>query len=291
MARKPITGTRKSTLNKRRKGILAVALPWLRRFGMIAGALVLFVWVGAWLWLSGTVQRGGEWTENQIILASADWGFTVENILVEGRINADPDVILGIVNAQKGDPLFAFQPQIAQDLLQKVNWIEAAHVERRLPDTIYIKLQERVPLALWRDGKTLKLLDKKGRGIAVNNLRKFKDLMLITGKGAPEAFPALAADLQAEPLLRGRIRMARHISERRWDLTLKNAMLIKLPEEDVGMAVHRLAKAQEESALLDRDIIAIDLRETDRMSVRTKPGQVQEYQSRIKANAKAGSSI
>lgn len=284
-------GTRRSTLrntgNRRRKGKLAVILPWLRRFGVVLGAGVFALWLGTWLWMSGSIGHAAHWSEQKIIEASADMGFRVSNILVEGRNYTDPDALRAIINSQKGDPLFAFNPDEAQVLIEQINWVKRVHVERRLPGTIYIGLEERQPLALWQENQKLALIDDQGRVITSERLSRFKDLMIVTGKGGKENAPELIADLKAEDVLYGRTEAAQRIGERRWDLKLKPGITVKLPEGDVGLALRRLALAQDEDGLLDKDITSADLRDPTRITVQTRPGAVQEY----KAGYKTGGNI
>lgn len=263
--------------NKRRKGVLAFIMPWMRRFGLVLGAGLFVMWAGAWLWLNGTVQAATDWAGERMLTISADAGFRVEKIMVEGRVNASAEVILAIINMQEGDPIFGFQPRTAKSQLEKISWVRVAHVERRLPDTLYIGLTERTPMALWRSAGTLKLLDAWGQVIAADNLTKFKDLMVVSGKGAPENFPELAGHLMLEPSLYARVAKAVRIGQRRWDIELDNHVTIKLPEEGLRLSLRRLASAHEDSGLLDKGILAIDLREVDRMAVRTKPGGAQDY--------------
>lgn len=288
-------GTRQSSFNKRRKGVLAVVLPWLRRFGLGLAICVGVAWVGSWLYLSGALGRAGDWTRDKILIASADMGFAVTDILVEGREYTDPHVLLAIVNIRKGDPLFAFNPRQAQELISQISWVNKAQVERRWPGTIYIGLEERQPLALWQSDKHLKLLDSKGKIIATSDLQRFADLVLVMGRGAPAAAPELIGNLKAEEKIYPRVETAKWIGERRWDLKLKNGMEIKLPERDASLALRRLAEAQGYDGLLDKDLLSIDMREPDRITIRTKPGAVQEYKTDLKIEAatrsKAGNNI
>ncbi len=141
----------------------------------------------------------------------------------------------------------------------------------------------------------IELLDAQGEVIAVNDLAPFKNLMTVSGKGATEKLPELAANLMAEPSVYTRVVKAVRVGGRRWDLTLDNKITVKLPEEDLGLSFRRLAQAQEDSALLDKDITAIDLREVDRMAVRAKSGRAQDYVrdfvSSSTKNNKAGNNI
>lgn len=282
-----LIGTRRKTINKRRKGKLAVIVPWLKRFGMSLAVIVLVGWLGAWFFMSDADIKTRDWIEGKTLQATANMGFAVDDILVEGRENADIGVLKAIINVKKGDPLFAFNPTDAKVLVERVAWVDHAHIERRFPDTIYIELTERQPAALWQKNKKLSVLDQKGEVITSDGISKFKNLIIVLGEKAPEHSPALLGDLRAEPILLERVKSASWIGNRRWDLKLKSGASVKLPEEDMGLALRRLAEAQEQDGILDKDVSAIDLRERGRIVVRTRPGAVQEY----KASIKTGSNI
>lgn len=184
---------------------------------------------------------------------------------------------MAILNVGKGDPLFSLKPLPAQDMLEKLSWVESARVERRLPDTVYVHLNERVPMALWQNNQDVSLIDKNGVVITKQGLDKFKELILIVGEHAPEEAPEFFKHLHAEDELLGRIEAARLISKRRWDLKLKNGVVVKLPEDEIALALRRLVVLHEKERLMDKDVLSIDVRQSARITVRTKPGAVQEY--------------
>jgi cell division protein FtsQ len=283
----PPVGTRRSTIARRYTGKRAIFFYWLRRFGVVFGGGAFVIWLGAWLYLSGTVTRSIQWTHNKTLQTTADMGFAVENILVEGRVNSDPEVILALVNVGKDDPLFAFDPGETQKQIEEIPWIKHARVERRLPDTVYIGLEEHQPLALWQKDQKLSLLAEDGSIIETGNLGRFKDLIIVIGEGAPMKAPELLANLAAEETLFRRTKAASWVGDRRWDLIFRNDITVKLPENDMGLALRSLGAAQEESAILDKDITSIDLREPGRMVVSPRAGAAQEY----KAGLKTGNNI
>jgi cell division protein FtsQ len=206
-------------------------------------------------------------------------GFTVRDILVEGRVYADADTIRQSVEIKAGDPLFAFDPENQKQKLEELQWIKAAHVERRLPDTVYIRLQEHTPLALWQKNRQLHLLNEEGQVIETRKLARFKDLMIVMGEDAPAKAPELMATLRAEPELAGLIASARRVDGRRWDLVTSRNVVIRLPESDLGLSLRRLADAQRADQILNKDITAVDLREADRIVFRTRPGAMEEYRA------------
>lgn len=285
-------GTRRSTMRKRATKRIDFIMLWLRRFGIVMGAVVFTLWVGAWFWLSGAVHNAAEWGRTQAIEMSADAGFVVQNILVEGRINTDRDVLAGLVNVQKDDPLFSFSPSEAQALIEKISWVRNVQVERRLPDTIYIGLQERVPIALYQKNSKLSLLDEQGDVITDYGLKHFQNLLLVTGEGAPKNAYDLIQTLNVEDTIFPYIEAASFVSKRRWNLKTRSGIAIKLPAEDLGFALSRLAIFHSENNILDKDLQHIDLRDASRIIVQAVPGKVQEYSiNQFKAGYNPGSNI
>ncbi len=280
-----MTGTRRSTVNRRRKGPLAFVIPWLKRFGVFMAALAIGGWLGSWLLLSGAMQRGGVWSQEKILQASASMGFEVENILIEGRVYTNADVLRAALNMEKGDPLFSFDPAEAREMLRRINWIKNAQVERRLPGTIYVRLEEKKPVALWQKDGNLALLDEAGVVITTENLDRFKDLVIVMGDGAPDHTAELVRNIEAEPVLKEKIRAAKWIDGRRWDLVFASGVTAKLPEKEMGLALRRLAQAEEQDKVLTKDILALDLREEGRITVQTKPGAAQDYDAAIKTGS------
>lgn len=251
--------------------------------------LTAVVGVGAWLSLSGTLDRTQQRTQNKIYDMLADAGFRVNNILVEGRYETDPDVLRAIINLNRGDPIFAFDPAETREMIERLSWVREAHVERRLPDTIYVGIVERQPIALWQHKNKLRVIDAEGVTLTDKLSANQKTLPIVVGEYANEQAYDLLVMLEAEPEIRELLEAAIWVGDRRWDLTLKNKISVRLPEMDIGLALSRLAKAQAQDKILDKDLNVIDLRETDRITVRTRPGTVQEYKASF--DSKAGDNI
>lgn len=286
-------GARRNPNYKRHSKRWVFFVTWAKRSGIALGVIVTLVWAGAWLYLSGAVQNASDWSSAKAMQMSVDAGFSVQNILVEGRVHTDADVLLGIVDVQKGDPLFSFNPQKTKEAIESISWVKSVQVERRFPDTVYIGITERVPLALWQKDKRLFLIDEEGKVLTDYGLKRFADLVMVVGDDAPENAKPLIHDLMAEPELAARIEMAERVGGRRWNLKTKDGMEVRLPAEDTGLALRRLAVAQERSALLDKSLEHIDLREGDRIIVQSAPGKVQEFdvESFMKAGYSSGNDI
>ena len=199
----------------------------------------------------------------------ADSGYRVEEVLVEGRNRTETEALRKALNVARGDSILAFDPQTARESLEKLSWVASARVERVLPDTIYIRLTEREPLALWQNQRRLALIDASGVVLDDKNLEHFAHLPIIVGPEAPKHAAEFLAALSGVPNLASRVEAATFVGGRRWDLRLDNGIDVRLPEGAIVPAMKRLADLERANALFERDIVAIDMRLPDRTVVQT----------------------
>ena len=57
------------------------------------------------------------------------------------------------------------------------------------------------------------------------------------------------------------------VGQRRWNLRLKDGLDVRLPEGDVDKALAELSRLDKEDHLFSRDIVAVDMRLPDRLTV------------------------
>ncbi len=244
---------------------------WKRRlrFTLAAFSGVIFAgWLAMLASSSGSISAAGQWITDSSTKVSLELGFKVTEIAVNGRHHTRAEDILASVNTPVGSPILAFDPDAARTALEQLPWIEKASVMRRLPGQILIDVTERAPIALWQINKKISLIDKEGKVLTSDIPAEFKKLPLIVGSEAPKAVSEIVSLLAAEPEIAQRLDAAVRIGNRRWDLRLKNGIDVKLPEENIGYALRRLAARQQEAKLLDRGLAVIDLRLEDKMTVR-----------------------
>ncbi len=238
-----------------------------------------------WLWRSGAaalvvaglaggafaVHRSGwdadrlEQVRSKLLALTAEAGLTVDDVVVQGRGRTGGDAILAALGVVRGTPMLSVSPSAAKSRLEALPWIHSASVERVFPDTLYVRVTERQPLALWQRKGRLELIDREGSVIAVPSLDEFVDLIILVGDDAPKAAPALLDLLASEPALRPHVSAAVRVGGRRWNLKLDNGIDVALPEDNVGAAWHQLAQLDRTDGLLRRDILKVDLRLPDRL--------------------------
>jgi cell division protein FtsQ len=202
--------------------------------------------------------------------ATAFTGLRVTNVVIEGRQNTPEPLLWAALGVSKGDPILGFSLEQARERIASLTWVEHVTVERRLPGTILVTLQERRPFAIWQNKGKFVLIDRSGQLVADRQVAEFHDLPLVVGPGAPIAATDLLDALTARPELATRVMAGVWVADRRWNLHMKSGMDIMLPEGHVTVALDRLLQLQQDHAVLDRPLAAIDLRLPDRLVFRPK---------------------
>ncbi len=208
---------------------------------------------------------------SRLLDATAVLGFRVADIQVVGGETTDRATILDALGARIGTPILAVDPIRAKQKLESLAWVRSAVIERRLPDTLYVRLVEREPLALWQHGGRIDLIDRTGTVIPVGRLDRFAKLPMVVGKDAASHASGLLKMLASEPDLAAHVTAAVRVGGRRWNLRLDKAIDVLLPAEDPAAAWADLARLERSSAILQRDVQAIDMRLPDRLVVRVAP--------------------
>ena len=256
--------------------------PWLARLrrGLVWIAVPLILAAGA---LSATRIHGVPNSKAifanaiaRLLEASASFGLRVNDIRVEGRATTDRETVLDALGARPGTSIFTVDPTHAKRQLESLPWVRSAAIERRLPDTIYVRLVEREPMALWQHGGRIDLIDRGGAVIPVSRLDRFAKLPMVVGEDAAGRAAGLLEMLGSQPDIAARVTAAIDVDGRRWNLRLDNTIDVLLPSDDPATAWADLARLQRTNAILQRDVQAIDMRLPDRLVVRVAPEPPKE---------------
>jgi cell division protein FtsQ len=227
---------------------------------------------GAWY-----LERDGRLTaiiaeaQARIAAAGAQLHLTVESVQVVGRERADSQAILAALGVKRGSPILGIDLDAAKARLETVPWVRSASIERLLPDTLFIRIGERAPLALWQHGGKFDLVDQDGNVVTNADIRAYPSLPQVVGDGAPAATPDLLALLASEPALQHHVTASVRVGDRRWNIEFDNGIEVALPEDGAVDAWHRLAALDRSDRLLERDVQAIDMRLPDRLVLHVTP--------------------
>lgn len=262
---------------RRRHGVFWAWPPSQRALRLAAaiGGAVLIVGPTLYLWRVGVPDAAAGLAADlqaRLYGATATAGLSVQEIYVEGRGETPAAQVLASIGIQRGAPLLAFSPAAAKGALEQLPWVREAAVERRLPDTIHVRLVERRPMALWQRHGRLALIDRDGAEIKGAEPARFGHLPVVVGDDAPAHAAALLALLATEPEMGRRVQAAIRVGARRWNLRLDagegTAVDVQLPEINAGAAWARLAELERANKVLNRNVSVIDLRLPDRLIMR-----------------------
>jgi cell division protein FtsQ len=196
-------------------------------------------------------------------------GLVVTDIQVDGRATTDRETILAALDAHYGTPILAVNPARARQQLEALPWVRSAAIERRLPGTLYVRLVERRPLAVWQHDGKHELIDRDGTVIPVTDLSRFAKLPTVVGDDQARRGAAQLLDLLAnEPSLAARVTAAVLVGDRRWNIRIDHMIDVMLPEDDMSGAWAQLAQLERSNRILQRDVQVVDMRLPDRMVMR-----------------------
>src|SRR6185437_4952529 len=203
----------------------------LRRAMLWGAPIALVAGLGAGAVLSGQVSLSD--LPTAALSTTAALGLVVSDIEVEGRTTTDTATILAALDAHAGTPILSVNPARAKQQLEALPWVRSAAIERRLPDTLYVRLVERTPLAVWQHDGKQELIDRDGTVIRVTDLSRFAKLPTVVGGDAARRGAAeLIDELASQPDLAARVTALVRVGDRRWNVRIDNAIDVMLPEDD-----------------------------------------------------------
>jgi cell division protein FtsQ len=194
-------------------------------------------------------------------------GFRITTVAINGRKQLSQDEVLAVGGVNGRSSLLFLDAATVRDKLKANPWIADATILKLYPGRLQIDISERSAFALWQQDGRLSVIAEDGAVLEPYVSRRFVALPLVVGKGAATRAKDFLALLDRYPQVRAVTKAAIFVGERRWNLRLKDGLDIRLPENDVGNALAALSKLDKEDKLFSRDIVAVDMRLPDRLTV------------------------
>jgi cell division protein FtsQ len=209
-------------------------------------------------------------------------GFRIRSIALAGNRHVNREEILAIAGITGTTSLLFLDVDHARDLLKANPWIADASVLKLYPGELQIGIKEREAFALWQKDGRVAVIAHDGTVLEPYVAPQLIRLPLVVGRGADARARDFLALLERYPDLRGSVQAAILVGDRRWNLRLKNGVDVLLPESDLRIALDRLARLEREKQLSTRDITVIDLRLSDRVTVRLSERAAQARAEALK---------
>ena len=237
---------------------------------LATGALVFGFLGGAFAY---SAVRGGAY-ENFIqtagtpgdLLARAI-GMGVDTVTISGISELKEKEILAYAGVKARNSLPYLDAEGMRMRLRSVPMIRDAEVRKLYPSRLAITVVERQPYALWQKDGKISIVSADGVPIDAMHDERYASLPLIVGDAANERLDQYRKIIEAAGELTPRIKAGALVSKRRWSIYTTENVEVRLPEIEPEAAMQRLARMQRDYRILDKDIVALDLRVPGRVEV------------------------
>jgi len=218
-------------------------------------------------------------------------GFRIVSVALAGQHHVSREEVLAVAGVTGSTSLLFLDVEQTRERLKTNPWIADATVLKLYPGELQIGIKEREAFALWQKDRQVFVIADDGTVLEPYVSPRLIELPLVVGRGAETRAKEFLVLLDRYPALRAFVRAAVLVGERRWNLRLNNGIDVRLPETDIAPALERLVALDKEKNLVTRDIVAIDLRLPDRVTVRLSEAAAQARidAAKDKAKKKGGS--
>ena len=154
--------------------------------------------------------------------------------------------------------------------IAKIKWVEKIKIVSNFKDTLKVSIQEETPLGIY-DNDNQKILFSQNL-VILNVLDKNKNFLNLTNFSGENSIPN---SKQLVSIIGKNffelVRTATYIENRRWNIKLKNSILLKLPEKNIVDALKNYKKIYANFSNKDlEDIKSIDLRINKQATIKYK---------------------
>ena len=180
---------------------------------------------------------------NSIIENYSDkYQYSLSVVNINGLNNINEDEILNLIKPYKGSSIFLIPIKKIANKISQNNWVKSINIQSNYKDTIEINIDESKPIGIYTTGiqnilfsDDLKILEN-----IANNEKRFSALIKFEGKNSIHESIKLIDSFPDDFIQY--VDKAFLINQRRWDLELKNSILLKLPENNIKEALENYKK-------------------------------------------------
>ena len=263
--------------------IIALNVP--RGAGSSAAALLLLASASYGAVKGGHVQDIAAQLQDICDATASAAGFGISEIALDGQHEVGRDDILTLAGVTSRSSLLLLDAAHMRAGLMQNPWIADATVLKLYPGRLRIEIKERSAFALWQKGGRVALIAADGTVLEATAPQRFAGLPQVVGSGAERAGRDFLALVARYPDIAQSVEASVLVAERRWNLHLKGGVEVLLPEQEPERALTTLVDLNRTKKLLERDIVVVDMRLADRVTVRLSDGAAAARAEALKAAA------
>jgi len=222
---------KKNILNRRRKKIYFPTILILLFFLIIVIYILLFYDQKIFKQFNSIIEN-----------YSDKYQYSLSVVNINGLNNINEDEILNLIKPYKDSSIFLIPIKKIAKKISQNNWVKSINIQSNYKDTIEINIDESKPIGIYTTGiqnilfsDDLKILEN-----IANNEKRFSALIKFEGKNSIHESIKLIDSFPDDFIQY--VDKAFLINQRRWDLELKNSILLKLPENNIKEALENYKK-------------------------------------------------
>ena len=192
---------------------------------------------------------------------SHQYNYTLQKTDIKGSINVPKKEIEDYFLNYYEKSIFLIPIKKISKKLVENKWIESVNIKNNYKNTIIVQIRELVPVGIYIDENKKSYFDKKGKiiDLVTNKNFHYKDLVIFQGDNA--LINSIYFRESIPEFLKGRVEEAIFLNNRRWNIKLKNGIILKLPEKNITESLKNYVKIFESISNEEiKEIEFIDLR-------------------------------
>ncbi len=235
-------------INKRKKSFFKINIFFL----------IIFVFFLIYLYLN--FNKFNNAISELIQEYSNKYHYNLKKIEVTGLTNLNKDEILVYFNKFKNNSIFLVPVKEISNEIKKNKWIKEVNIRNDYKNTLKVNVKEEMPIGIYENNNqqilfsnNLSILEILGKN------HDYKNLIIFFGENSIINSKYLTSKIDKD--IQQMIESVKFIENRRWNIKLKNNIIIKLPEGKLDEAMKNYKKIYSNLSNKDlKDIEIIDLR-------------------------------
>tara|TARA_Y100000992_G_scaffold250894_1_gene182961 strand:+ start:470 stop:1144 length:675 start_codon:yes stop_codon:yes gene_type:complete len=205
--------------------------PWKKKFFLILIFLIFTTYTPSYL------------SKDQSLL------FSIEEVTISNKLNFEEKKITSQLLTLKGKNLTSITEREIEELLKDIKSIKSVLIKKIYPNEIKLQIEEKKMIARTLISGENFLITKKGELIKQIYSNNNFDIALPELKNYNENFHLFYSELLAINFKMDNIKSFQYFEVGRWDIHLKDGILIKLPEKDFVNSLKNFKKVKSEKKL------------------------------------------
>ncbi|XGA08283.1 MAG: FtsQ-type POTRA domain-containing protein [Wolbachia endosymbiont of Xenopsylla cheopis] len=194
-----------------------------------------------------------------------NWGLGIDVISLQGNHFVSKKEALKFIDKSK-PILFISLPKIKRNIELSSRWIKDVDVQRILPNTIVISIEEHKPFAIWHHDNQFSVIDSTG--YVIINDYYVGELVSIFGNDALSGLDFVKTVVNSSTDLSRQISSFNYIQG--WNIIFNNGLEVRLSQDSQNDAWNCLKKLHDELNVMKSNWKAIDLRTQNKIFIKKK---------------------